>query len=136
MPTFQPATSIHDAAWSPLPNPAPGEISPLLSFEDHWLRRFGRIDALRLDSGQVHRGLRQVADEVWALLDGAVVIELHDGRSGSPSFGVSQTHHLHTPARVLVPFGVEIRLEARRPSLLVRLMTHSEAEDPPGTLAV
>lgn len=133
MQTDRPSTAIHDAAWTPLPDPAPGESSPLLSFEDHWLRRFGRIDALRLDGGQVVRGLRQVADEVWALVEGEVILQLHDRRSGSPSFGASQTHHLQRPARVLVPFGVEMHLEARRASVLVRLMTHSEAEDPPGT---
>jgi hypothetical protein len=124
------AATIHDALWSTLPPPSPGEPAAVLSFEDHWLRRFGQMDVLRLETGGRYQGRRRIADEVWALVEGEVVIRMTDGRPESPSRGAIETHSLDVPSRVLVPFGVELRIEALRSSWLVRLMTHGEAEDP------
>ena len=126
--------AIHDGLVTPMAtSPRPGgEAIPIVDFQNHLLRRFGRAELIRLhDEGEfeVRRG---VADEVWALLEGAADIHLEDERQDSPTRGVHQTHRLDAPTRLLVPFGVHLRVVARSSAaLLLRIMTHSEAEDPP-----
>jgi hypothetical protein len=126
--------AIHDGLITPL---APssrswGEAMPILAFQDHLLRRFGRIELIRLRDEGEFEGRRTVADEVWALVEGAADVLLADERQDSPTRGARQSHRLEAPTRLLLPFGVHLRIVARSgAALLLRIMTHSEAEDPP-----
>ncbi len=124
---------IHDLTWSRGDLPSDDRPATLLAMEDHWLRRVARVEHILLASGQAVLRRRQVADEVWALLEGHLRLELTDTRATSPTFGARQTFELVDPTRVLVPFGVTLRAEARRDTSVIRMMTHSEVEDPPAT---
>jgi hypothetical protein len=75
--------------------------------------------------------LRAAADEVWALLDGSAEIHLEDTRPFSPTLGAQQTVRLEASTRLLVPFGVRMQLRANPTASLLRVMSHSEREDPP-----
>jgi len=126
--------AIHDGLVTPLaPSSRPwGEAMPIVAFQDHLLRRFGRTELIRLRDQGEFEGRRRVADEVWALLEGAADVYLEDGRQDSPTRGVRQTQRLDAPTRLLLPFGVHLRIVARSgAALFLRIMTHSEAEDPP-----
>ena len=126
--------AIHDGLVAPLASSprSGGEAVPILAFDDHLLRRFGSTELLRLRNKSEFDVRREVADEVWVLLEGAADFHLKDGRQDSPTRGVRQTHHLATPTRLLLPFGVHLRVVARSSlALLLRIMTHGEAEDPP-----
>ncbi|MEE8120506.1 MAG: hypothetical protein V3T55_03190 [Anaerolineales bacterium] len=100
----------------------------VLSDDDHLLRRFGQVQVIRKSPGRSETlCLREVADEVWALIEGEVEFAWHDLRQDSPSQG--HWHHLHskTPTLVLAPFGVAFGCRAMKdPALLVRLSTHAE----------
>jgi hypothetical protein len=122
--------AIHDVLLTPLAPAAAGRQA-LLAFEDHLLRRFGSLELVRLDPGDTFGVSRRVADEVWILLDGAVHVSLEDTRPSSPTFGSTATMRLQPHHRLLVPFGVRLGARAEAATSLLRLMTHSEREDPP-----
>ena len=102
----------------------------VLSDEDHLLRRFGQVQVIQKSPGRSETlYLREVADEVWALIEGNVEFAWHDLRQGSPTQG--RWHHLHaeTPTLILAPFGVAFGCRALQdPALLIRLSTHAEGE--------
>ena len=102
----------------------------VLRDEDHLLRRFGQVQVIRKSPGRSETlCLRDVADEVWALLEGQVEFAWHDLRQGSPSQG--HWHHLHaeTPTLVLASLGVAFGCRALEDSaFLIRLSTHAEGE--------
>jgi dTDP-4-dehydrorhamnose 3,5-epimerase-like enzyme len=102
----------------------------VLCDEDHLLRRFGEVLVIRKSPGRSETlCLREVADEVWTLIEGQVEFAWHDLRQDSPSQG--HWHHLHaeTPTLVLAPFGVAFGCRAlEEPALLIRLSTHAEGE--------
>ena len=125
---------IHDGLVTPLSTSVrPGvEVLPLVAFQDHLMRRFGRAELLRLREGAEFTAWREVADEVWVLADGSAEFQLEDRRPGSPTRGSRQIHQFAEPARLLVPFGVRLRILSRsKATLLLRFMTHSEIEDRP-----
>ncbi len=106
---------------------------------NHLLRRFGEAQVIRLlPAATAERRLREMADEVWALLEGKVEFEWHDQREGSPTSGSLFRLTCEEPTLVLVPFGVAFGVRAIDASaLLARLMTHEEGEHegdqgPPG----
>jgi len=128
------AAGIHDGLVAPLSTILRGgvEVLPLVAFQDHLLRRFGRAEIVRLREGAEFTVLREVADEVWVLVGGSAEFQLDDRRPGSPTRGSRQIIQAGEPARVLVPFGVHARILSRsQATLLVRFMTHSESEDRP-----
>lgn len=125
-----PAPSIHDAWVTPLTAVDSGRLA-VVAFEDHWLRRFGKVEVVRLAPGDVLRVLRATADEIWALLEGSAEFHLEDNRPLSPTFGVRQVVRMGTATRLLVPFGVRMELRASATASLLRIMSHSEREDPP-----
>jgi len=129
-PTSFDETGIHDVLLTPLSS-APAGRQAILAFEDHLLRRFGSAEVVRLGPGETFRVLRGKADEVWALLEGAAEIQLEDQRSTSPTLAVSQAVRMETPTRLLLPFGVRLLVRPDPRALLLRIMTHSEADDPP-----
>jgi len=128
-PTTFDESVIHDVLLTPLAS-APAGRRAILSFEDHLLRRFGSAEVVRLGPGEAFRVLREKADEIWALLDGAADFLLEDTRPISPTLGVNQAVRMDSPARLLLPFGVRLLVRPDPRALLLRIMTHSEAEDP------
>ncbi len=99
----------------------------LLTREDHLLRRFGAAEAVHLEpEAPVAMVVREVADELWTLVEGRVEFIWHDLREDSPTF--DRWHRLESaaPIRVLVPFGVAFATRAvDQPALLIRLMSHA-----------
>ena len=128
-PTSFDETSIHDVLLTPLAS-APAGRQAILAFEDHLLRRFGSAEVIRLGPGEAFRVLREKADEIWALLDGAAEFLLEDTRPTSPTLGVKQAVRMDSPARLLVPFGVQLEVRPDPKASLLRIMSHSEREDP------
>jgi hypothetical protein len=122
--------AVHDVLVTPLPTGGPGALS-ILSFEDHLLRRFGSAQLVRLEPGETFSGLRASADEVWALIEGGAEFHLEDTRPISPTLGVLQSVVADGPTRLLVPFGVRLRVHPHPRAVLLRIMTHTEREDPP-----
>ena len=121
---------IHDVLLTPL-STAPAGRQAILAFEDHLLRRFGSAEVVRLGPGEPFRVLREKADEIWALLDGAAEFLLEDTRPTSPTLGVKQAVRMDSPARLLVPFGVQLEVRPDPKASLLRIMSHSEREDAP-----
>jgi dTDP-4-dehydrorhamnose 3,5-epimerase-like enzyme len=103
---------------------------PLLAFEDHLLRRFGAASLVRMRSEQVYGPrARRVADEVWALVSGAVEVEWHDLRENSPTHRRRFRLTLDTPTLFLVPFGVAFACRCLSPeAALVAFASHAEEE--------
>jgi dTDP-4-dehydrorhamnose 3,5-epimerase-like enzyme len=101
---------------------------PALLDSDHLLRRFGLAEVVRALPGQKSLlRLREVADEVWALIDGHVEFVWHDRRRDSPT--IHNWHHLvcDQPTLVLAPFGVAFGYRAfNNPATLLRLATHAD----------
>jgi hypothetical protein len=120
---------IHDVLLTPLPAAQDGRRA-ILGFEDHLLRRFGSAELIRLSPGESFFVLRAMADEVWVLLDGAAEFELSDKRPISPTGGASQSLRIDSSARLLLPFGVRLRVRPDPAVSLLRFMSHSEREDP------
>lgn len=125
---------IHDMLLRPLPAQAgpPGTHWPLPSWDEPWLRRYGEAEVIRLGPDEpAFERMRRVADEVWALLEGEIDVMAEDRRPDSPTHHVQARFHFTEPTLVLIPFGVRLQLKATGPSTwLVRMATHSEAEDP------
>ncbi len=100
----------------------------VLKYEDHLLRRFGQVQVIRKSPGRSETlNLREVADEVWALIEGKVEFAWHDLRHDSPT--QDHWHHLRsdTPTLVLAPFGVAFGCRALDyQASLIRLSTHAE----------
>lgn len=124
---------IHDLYIRPLEIEATLEGSSLavLRYSDHLLRRFGLAEIVTIEAGNTRAShVRAKADEVWALLDGAVEFGWLDQRDKSPSEGESFQFRCEDPTLVLVPFGVKFEIVAFGGSAqLLRLATHeSESE--------
>ncbi len=121
---------IHDLYAKPLNERAtPGDRRiPILSYSDHLLRRFGLAEVVMLTPGaKSQQRVRQVADEVWALVSGQVEFRWEDLREGSPSRGAQCSLRCDRPTLVLVPFGVAFSVHAHDgPAQLIRLATHED----------
>lgn len=101
-----------------------------LRYGDHWLRRFGLAELIRLDQERTpHLQVRQSADEVWVIFSGSATLHMVDTRPDSPTQGQSQVEELRAPARALIPFGVAAGLQPiDGPVQWLRLATHSDDE--------
>lgn len=108
-----------------------GATLNVLRYSDHLLRRFGFAEVVFLESDQVRPAeLRDVADEVWALVEGSAQFRWLDRRSSSPTRDATYQLDCDQPTLVLVPFGVEFTVEAvGRPAQLLRLSTHEIDEE-------
>ncbi len=108
-----------------------GATLNVLRYSDHLLRRFGFAEVVFLESDQVRPAeLRDVADEVWALVEGSAQFRWLDRRSSSPTRDATHQLDCDQPTLVLVPFGVEFTVEAvGRPAQLLRLSTHEIDEE-------
>ncbi len=64
----------------------------VLSDQDHLLRRFGQVQVIRKSPGRSETlCLREVADEVWALIEGQVEFTWYDLRQDSEKCELFQT---------------------------------------------
>lgn len=128
---------IHDMLLRPLAaRQAPwGRHWPLPDWDGPWLRRYGEAEVIRLaPGGDLPERLRHVADEVWALLEGEIELVAVDRRPDSPTRDAELRLHLTDPTLILIPFGVAHGCKAMgRDAWVVRMATHSEAEDPATT---
>jgi hypothetical protein len=96
--------------------------------DDHLLRRFGLAEVVRLcPTQELHLRLRSVADEVWALIEGAAEFHWQDRRPDSHAHGASHLLRAQQPHLVLAPAGVAFGVRALdQPALLLRLATHAD----------
>lgn len=104
---------------------------PLLEYDDHLLRRFGYAEFIRGKPGLArHDPPREIADEVWVLLEGTVRFTLNDTRENSPTVDLDYSITSDRPILLLVPFGVAFGYEVQGEieALLIRLATHSPDE--------
>lgn len=108
-----------------------GATLEVLRYSDHLLRRFGFAEIVFLESDQVRPvGLRIVADEAWALVEGSVQFRWRDLRPSSPTREATYQLDCDQPTLVLVPFGVEFEVRAvGGPTQLLRLSTHEIDEE-------
>lgn len=108
-----------------------GATLNVLRYSDHLLRRFGFAEVVFLESDQVRPAvLRDVADEVWALVEGSAQFRWLDRRSSSHTRDATYQLDCDQPTLVLVPFGVEFTVEAVGGSAqLLRLSTHEIDEE-------
>lgn len=101
---------------------------PTLCDSDHILRRFGLAEVVRVQPEappKVH--VREIADEVWALIEGQVEFYWHDLRKNSPTFDSKHRLICELPTLVLVPFGVAFGCRALGgAATLLRLATHAD----------
>jgi hypothetical protein len=102
--------------------------TPILSFDDHLLRRFGFAESLLLEPGyQSVIQVREVADEIWASLQGKVLFHWHDLREKSPTFNDCYELLIEEPTLALVPFGVAFGIQTfNEPVHIIRFSTHLE----------
>lgn len=99
---------------------------------DHLLRRFGQIEVVQIGrtASPICR-VREVADDVWALIEGSVDLRFKDFRSISPSQGETYSSHADEPFLALVPFGVGFGVGAlEEGTLLIRMSTHEDGTHP------
>ena len=119
---------IHDLVIRPIPAIEDPHSQRWIALRetDYLLRRFGQVEVVRVSSRALSTlHLRHRADEVWALVEGAVEFTWRDMRENSPTF--ENTHQItcHMPTQVLVPFGVAFGTRAvDGAALLIRVSTH------------
>lgn len=110
-----------------------GEILKVLNGSFPLLRRFGSLEALRIQPEETTMmRLRLVADEVYALLEGHILCAWLDKRAYSSSCACYVQSTVSEPTLLLAPFGVAFGLQALEvPALVLRVATHSlkEQED-------
>ena len=109
-----------------------GSIYMLLRDSDHLLLRFGEMMLLRKDPNEEFMmNVREVADEIWILIEGDVEFIWHDLRQASPTY--DQVHKMicDEPTLVLVPFGVAFGCHAvENSSSLIRITTYEDGSHP------
>ncbi len=101
---------------------------PTLLDSDHILRRFGFAEVVRARPESPSKlNVREVADEVWALIEGRVEFHWHDLRQNSPTYDNQHRLIYARPTLMLVPFGVAFGYRVLDgPATLLRLATHGE----------
>jgi hypothetical protein len=101
---------------------------PLLSFDDHLLRRFGFAESITFEPNHRSRmRVRSVADEVWACVNGRVLVRWHDLRNDSPTHDIHHEMIIEESTLMLVPFGVGFGVQTYEDTVhMVRFSTHPE----------
>jgi mannose-6-phosphate isomerase-like protein (cupin superfamily) len=125
-------SSIHDLYTRQLDSQTSQDeqVWTVLQYDDHLLRRFGLAEVIRSEQAEFgHFRVREVADEVWAILEGKAEFLLRDFRETSPTQGLEQIIHCDRPTLCLVPFGVGFAYRSvEGVCLLARLATHADSE--------
>jgi dTDP-4-dehydrorhamnose 3,5-epimerase-like enzyme len=113
----------------------PLKISPgrkiILQDQDHFLRRFGQLDMVGINAGKSNKfQMREVADEIFGIIDGKVTLTLVDLRKGSPSYLNQLTHNFDAEKGegVLIPFGVGSSFASENGASLIKVSTHIDGE--------
>lgn len=101
-------------------------------YDDHLLRRFGHVEFIRASDGSSDKSeIQEVADEVWALLEGKVSFSWKDKRKDSPTFDHEHHQTSSNPLLLLVPFGVAFEYHVDEgEALLLRFSTHAPLDNP------
>ena len=113
---------------------SPGvNLWPVLSFNDHLLRRFGFIQAIQIEpEHSIRPRVRELADELIFMLDGMITACLKDLRTESRSAGVIFRAALSAGDLLLIPFGVAFKCQAGSlGSTFLRISTHEEDDSAP-----
>jgi hypothetical protein len=99
-------------------------------YDDHILARFGMAEVVRLSVGHPRRlRLREKADEIWALIEGAAKFTWRDERPDSPTSGVQHSMECHQATLLSAPFGVAFGVVALEDqTILLRLATYQDEE--------
>ncbi len=103
----------------------------ILSENDHLLRRFGKLEVVNFSANtgsQFH--LMKNADQIMALIEGNLTLELIDLRKISPSFGSKMLIKMSdSKARgILVPFGVASSISSEQNGKVIWLSTHANED--------
>lgn len=102
----------------------------LLRERDHLLRRFGQLDLVDLAPNEkTDFTLRAEADRFLFPISGALIVNMIDMRSSSPTNGARANISLDysRPQGLLVPFGVACSMETKATARVIILYTHSES---------
>ena len=124
---------IHDVLIEELERSAldSGSALTALRYSEPRLHRIGMIQVVHLPP-ETRSGFRrrELADELWVLVEGRVSFHWLDQREASHTFGDHQDHTADGPTRVLVPFGVAFGVStADKPARLLRLATEENQDD-------
>jgi dTDP-4-dehydrorhamnose 3,5-epimerase-like enzyme len=126
--------SIHDLLIRPIESVDRHGFTRWMALRDadHLLRRFGVAEVVHAEPGsRTELVQRSVADEVWALIEGAADFFWRDLRAGSPTQNGVVRLHLSEATLMLVPFGVAFGFQtADQNAWLLRLATHTDGEHP------
>lgn len=100
----------------------------ILSEDDHLLRRFGKLEIVDIsptDAPLFH--LKKSADQIIAIIDGTIQIQLIDLRKQSPSFGSEMSIEIKEikAQGILIPFGVASSVRSNKQGKILWLSTHS-----------
>ena len=120
---------IHDLYFRELEYHEIGDLArlPLLEYDDHLLRRFGYAEFIHAKAEmKINYDARQIADEIWALLEGSATFRFADTRADSPTHKSEFEYSSYKPLLLLVPFGVAFGFEVddSEEALLIRFATH------------
>jgi len=104
-----------------------GKSLDLLSEDDHFLRRFGSLEMLKITGGEESEFvLRKEADDLIFPISGQVSITVKDRRDASPSQGAQEKIELGPESGfgLLIPFNLAYSISSDGAASLIRLSTH------------
>ena len=126
-------TSIHDLYLRKIKGIDHGATHRLsiYQYEDHLLRNLKAVEFVKVSPrSELIMYVRDVADEVWTIIQGEASFYWHDRRVNSPTFDIEFEYSTSSPLMMLVPFGVAFGYRALSTEVsLIRLATHLDAED-------
>lgn len=127
-------TSIHDLYLREINEINLGATQRLTiyQYEDHLLRDLKAVEFLRISPGSsIEMRVRDVADEVWVVIQGEASFYWKDKRTNSPTSQEEFEYLTSSPLLMLIPFGVAFGYRAlSQEVLLIRLATHLDNQDP------
>lgn len=126
-------TSIHDLYLREINSIDHGATHRLTiyQYEDHLLRNLKVVEFVKVSPrSELIMRVRDVADEVWTMIEGEASFYWHDRRANSPTYDEEFEYSMSSPLMMLVPFGVAFGYRALSPEVsLIRLATHLDHED-------
>ncbi len=103
----------------------------ILSEEDHLLRRFGKLEIVDISPTAAPLfHLKKSTDQIIAIIDGMIQVQLIDLRKLSPTFGLEMSIEINEikPQAILIPFGVASSIGSNKKGKVLWLSTHSGGE--------
>lgn len=100
-------------------------------YEDHLLRDLKAVEYLTISPrSEFIMRVRDIADEVWTMIQGEASFHWQDKRANSPTYQDKFEYLTSSPLMMLVPFGVAFGYRAISQEVtLVRLATHIDNDD-------